>query len=44
VFTVIEGVRVAGNVVGVEHDELKCELPVQVTFADGLPLWTLEPQ
>jgi uncharacterized OB-fold protein len=32
-----EGVRVSANVVGVDHDALRCEMPLQVTFVDGLP-------
>jgi uncharacterized OB-fold protein len=35
-----EGVRVSANVVGVDHDALRCEMPLQVTFVDGLPCFT----
>ena len=35
-----EGVRVSANVVGVDHDALRCEMPLQVTFLDGLPCFT----
>ena len=35
-----EGVRVAANVVGVDHDALACEMPLEVTFVDGLPCFT----
>jgi uncharacterized OB-fold protein len=35
-----EGVRVAANVVGVDHGALACEMPLQVTFVDGLPCFT----
>jgi uncharacterized OB-fold protein len=37
-----EGVRVAANIVDVDHEELRCELPVEVTFVDGLPCFTEE--
>ena len=32
-----EGVRVTADVVGIDHDQLRCEMPVAVTFVDGLP-------
>jgi uncharacterized OB-fold protein len=35
-----EGVRVSANVVGVDHDALACEMPLQVTFVEGLPCFT----
>jgi uncharacterized OB-fold protein len=35
-----EGVRVSANVVGVDHAALRCEMPLQVTFVDGLPCFT----
>ena len=35
-----EGVRVSANVVGVDHHALACDMPLQVTFVDGLPCFT----
>ena len=35
-----EGVRVSANVVGVDHDALACEMPLHVTFVEGLPCFT----
>lgn len=35
-----EGVRVSANLVGIEDDALACDLPVRVTFVDGLPCFT----
>jgi len=37
-----EGVRVAANIVGIELYRLRCELPVEVTFVDGLPCFTAD--
>ncbi len=35
-----EGVRVSANMVDVDHDALRCDLPVRVVFVDGLPCFT----
>jgi|tagenome__1003787_1003787.scaffolds.fasta_scaffold17243476_2 uncharacterized OB-fold protein len=35
-----EGVRVSANVVGVDHAALACEMPLRVTFVEGLPCFT----
>jgi len=36
-----EGVRVATNIVGIPHDQVKIDLEVEAVFEDVTPEWTL---